>query len=345
MGFRMFLANDMSSVNAKVPGLSLKVPGLTKWVSHLVFKQLVGWNPDNNFSPDRIPVIAAHQPGGTSVMVMANWAQSVRTGGFYKYDYGSKGNMEVYGTKTPPAYNLKNLESARVAIFYGGADKLTTKTDVEELIHDIGCDPVYVQYEPTYPHLDFVWGDDAHLKIYGNIVDLAKRYYNYQEEKQKTNKDPVKRKKSHAKRKDLKITAWNPQVKVYAPSKLVPELTRQSSAEFFRGMVKGVMAQQAFYQPILEKQRMEERQKKKKVEKTTSATAQASGPSEELTAEGKRIQELEQMVEQLEKMLEDAKKENKALSKDNKNLRKLNSGLKKGVEDTLKHLSDLVADK
>jgi len=34
---------------------------------------MCGWNPDNNFSLDRLPVIAAHQPGGTSVMVMAHW--------------------------------------------------------------------------------------------------------------------------------------------------------------------------------------------------------------------------------------------------------------------------------
>jgi hypothetical protein len=88
-----------------------------------------------------MPVIAAHQPGGTSVKVMAHWydylrrapptrvstcghqldrsvvryrAQSIRNGTFSHFDYGAKENLEVYGQKVPPPYDLSSIHDARV---------------------------------------------------------------------------------------------------------------------------------------------------------------------------------------------------------------------------------------
>jgi hypothetical protein len=92
-------------------------------------------------------------------------AQSIRNGTFAKFDYGKK-NAEVYGQDQPPLYDLGSIHGARIAVFYGGEDKLTCKEDVERLIAELPKESVaYVQYEEEYGHLDFVWGDDAHIRF------------------------------------------------------------------------------------------------------------------------------------------------------------------------------------
>lgn len=54
----------------------------------------------------------------------------------------------------------------QIALFYGGEDKLTCKEDVERLISELPKESVvYVQYEEEYGHLDFVWGDDSHIRF------------------------------------------------------------------------------------------------------------------------------------------------------------------------------------
>ncbi len=132
-------------LNNITPGLLLYSAQGTRLVTRLIFDNMCGWNPDNNFSLDRMPVIAAHQPGGTSVMVMAHWcaphycrafacgsdvcgrlyvcgrvchtrAQSIRNGTFSHFDYGAKKNLEVYGQEQPPPYDLGSIHPARVLL-------------------------------------------------------------------------------------------------------------------------------------------------------------------------------------------------------------------------------------
>jgi hypothetical protein len=53
-----------------------------------------------------------------------------------------------------------------LGVFYGGEDKLTCKEDVERLLSELPEETVvYAQFEEEYGHLDFVWGDDAHIRF------------------------------------------------------------------------------------------------------------------------------------------------------------------------------------
>ena len=45
------------------------------------------------------------------------------SGGFLWYDYGSEQNLELYGSETPPAYDLSKI-TAPVAAYYGKNDHL-----------------------------------------------------------------------------------------------------------------------------------------------------------------------------------------------------------------------------
>lgn len=59
----------------------------------------------------------------------------------------------------------------------GGADLLSDSRDIDALISALPAEHVAeVLIEPSYEHLDFVWGMDAHVLIYPSIKRLLQKY-------------------------------------------------------------------------------------------------------------------------------------------------------------------------
>eukprot|EP00696_Hemimastix_kukwesjijk_P006012 gnl/Hemi2/17629_TR5817_c0_g1_i1.p1 gnl/Hemi2/17629_TR5817_c0_g1~~gnl/Hemi2/17629_TR5817_c0_g1_i1.p1 ORF type:complete len:411 (-),score=146.70 gnl/Hemi2/17629_TR5817_c0_g1_i1:160-1392(-) len=111
-----------------------------------------------------LPVLVAHAPAGTSVQNMLHWVQGVKYGGFKMYDFGADDNKKHYNQTTPPDYNLAKV-SIPLFLVTGTQDALGDPTDEAWLMQRLP--PGFVVHnEPTYEHLDFVWGTDAHIKIY-----------------------------------------------------------------------------------------------------------------------------------------------------------------------------------
>jgi hypothetical protein len=54
------------------------------------------------FNDSRMPVMAGHEPGGTSVQNTQHWTQMVKHGQFQMFDYGLFGNRQHYGHDHPP---------------------------------------------------------------------------------------------------------------------------------------------------------------------------------------------------------------------------------------------------
>jgi hypothetical protein len=55
----------------------------------------------------------------------------------------------------------------------GGQDELADPVDVKWLLQDLRKNTkleISHLYEPSYAHLDFVWGVNAHTKIYPEVV-------------------------------------------------------------------------------------------------------------------------------------------------------------------------------
>lgn len=77
---------------------------------------------------DRYDVIFGHEPSGTSVMNMHHWKQSLDSGQFKAFDYGSAAeNNKHYGQATPPVWDpstlLAHSEKIRVPMrWFGGSD-------------------------------------------------------------------------------------------------------------------------------------------------------------------------------------------------------------------------------
>jgi lysosomal acid lipase/cholesteryl ester hydrolase len=68
-------------------------------------------------------MIMGHFPAGTSTKTVLHYVQLVKSGNFQKYDYGKTKNLEIYGEKEPPHYNLTAI-TAPVALYWGENDAL-----------------------------------------------------------------------------------------------------------------------------------------------------------------------------------------------------------------------------
>jgi gastric triacylglycerol lipase len=95
-------------------------------------------------------------------------------------------NQRVYGTADPPEYDLRALAQqgsrafvggvggAGVVLFTGGRDRLADPEDASELAAVLGRGDAAllraVHHEPSFEHLDFVWGVKALPRVYDLVA-------------------------------------------------------------------------------------------------------------------------------------------------------------------------------
>jgi len=150
-------------------------PKWSNMIASISFDLITGWS--DKIDPAQFPMLLAHQVGGTSANVMSQWSQGIRSGEWQKYDYGSKKNLQKYGSKKPPVYNLQEMDdSVPIAVLYGGKDKLTTSTNVEKMMKDLPAELVLVHFEERYGHVDFLWGRDTGKRVNTIILNLVQEY-------------------------------------------------------------------------------------------------------------------------------------------------------------------------
>lgn len=160
-----------------------------------IITAICGFN-ENNINMTRLPLYVEYAPSGTSVKNMAHWAQLVRGKGgphgptFARYDYGQdcfstasglprNCNQRMYGTSTPPLFNVSSITGVPIAIFSGAQDRLADIIDVKDLVDalNVGGSLVHFQMEMSFEHIDFTWGLSSATKIYPVILKLLAEYH------------------------------------------------------------------------------------------------------------------------------------------------------------------------
>jgi gastric triacylglycerol lipase len=109
----------------------------------------------------RLDVIMNH-PSGTSLKNYLHWNQMMQltAAALPKYDYGSDINLRIYGTITPPQYDLTKI-TAKLALFAGAADRFNNPTDFAWLLSKLPTESVvYSKVYPNFGHGGFTFGDD-----------------------------------------------------------------------------------------------------------------------------------------------------------------------------------------
>ena len=88
-----------------------------------------------------------------------------------------RGALSTYaadGSDDSKVYEISDI-STKVAVFAGGADALIDPHFIEEELTKNG-NHISTYIEPSYEHLDLLWADDAHSKIFPKIIQLLKKH-------------------------------------------------------------------------------------------------------------------------------------------------------------------------
>ncbi|KAJ6222630.1 hypothetical protein RDWZM_001175 [Blomia tropicalis] len=77
--------------------------------------------------------IFGHFPDGTSNRVIAHMGQRVSQNTFSFFDFGPKNNLQTYGMRTPPIYNLSRINNRYMIFVSGINDFLADPKDIEHI--------------------------------------------------------------------------------------------------------------------------------------------------------------------------------------------------------------------
>ncbi|KAK4886631.1 hypothetical protein RN001_002902 [Aquatica leii] len=123
-----------------------------------------------------IPTIMGHTPAGAATKQLLHYAQLHNSGQFRKWDYGFFGNIDHYGTFTPPSYNL-NKVTAPVYLHYSKNDWLSSISDVTTLSRKLNnVVGKFTVPDHKFNHVDYLYGIDAYKLLYARIISLMKRH-------------------------------------------------------------------------------------------------------------------------------------------------------------------------
>ncbi|XP_015280109.1 PREDICTED: lysosomal acid lipase/cholesteryl ester hydrolase-like [Gekko japonicus] len=131
-----------------------------------------GFN-EKNLNRSQADIYLGIYPDFTSVKTVSHWGQIARSKEFKYFNYGSK-NKAIYNTTSPPFYTIEDM-TVPTAVWSGGKDICINKTDTELLLHQI---PHLVSYKniPDWQHFDHIWGLDAPVRLYPDILALFQKY-------------------------------------------------------------------------------------------------------------------------------------------------------------------------
>lgn len=84
--------------------------------------------------------------------------------------------MKVYGSMSPPKYNLKKV-TCPVALHYSHNDWLSAEVDVLKLYKELE-NPIgrFLVPDRQFNHLDYMWGLDVDTLVYNAVFSLMTRY-------------------------------------------------------------------------------------------------------------------------------------------------------------------------
>lgn len=127
---------------------------------------------EGQFDKERLNVFLAHLGTGTSWKTILHFAQGINSGRFQQYDYGFNNNMKVYGTPSPPEYDLSKI-ILPITIFWSKNDLLSSEKDVQKLYDSLPKEntELYLVPYPDFNHVDYVLARDAPKLVNEKVLE------------------------------------------------------------------------------------------------------------------------------------------------------------------------------
>lgn len=136
---------------------------------------ICGFNKDQ-MNATMLPIIMGHTPAGSSTNQLLHFAQEINSGKFRQWDYGMLGNLDHYGSISPPNYKLAKV-TAPVYLHWSNNDWLSHKTDVVKLYEQLGnVQGKFEISDKKFNHIDYLFAIDAKALIYDKVTSLMASY-------------------------------------------------------------------------------------------------------------------------------------------------------------------------
>ena len=90
-----------------------------------------------NYNATRIDVYLSHIPAGSSCWDFIHFSQRMINENFTYIDLGDEMNLERYGSKSPPIYNLQSITNQHIAIIQSTGDNKANPKDVQKLLDQL----------------------------------------------------------------------------------------------------------------------------------------------------------------------------------------------------------------
>ncbi|CDW75411.1 lysosomal acid lipase cholesteryl ester hydrolase-like [Stylonychia lemnae] len=140
---------------------------------------LVGFDKVYHINLGTLPMMARNDVGGTSTKDLMHWIQNFRSGNFAQYDYGADQNMQIYGQKTPPNYDLASLKTTlahvQILLVAGSDDALVASGDLKILQAALPDNTKTVAVD-DYNHLDYMWSADVNSKVNSQVFQFLNSF-------------------------------------------------------------------------------------------------------------------------------------------------------------------------
>merc|ERR1712100_816583 len=115
-----------------------------------------------------------YDPGCSSFHLVMHWARRIRKDTLNEFDWGKAKNKQHYnGSSTAPLYDLSKFQGTQLALFDGDKDLFITSKDMDSLVSEVPKEN-WIKHTTmhNYAHMDFVWGKDAHVRLYPDIINI-----------------------------------------------------------------------------------------------------------------------------------------------------------------------------
>jgi len=142
-----------------------------------ILNLFLGRTNEEHIDINRVPVIASHELGGTSLQNMKHWDQGLDSDKFRKMDFGEKENIKRYGQPTAPEYNITNLKFVQFpsAIYAFENDTLITPEAVKRLSDLLPEGSTKIELVKDANHVSGYWGEITAKGIFPFIELLFQR--------------------------------------------------------------------------------------------------------------------------------------------------------------------------
>ena len=142
------------------------------WICQHVISSIVQNNPTDHIEWSALHNLFYYQPGGTSTKNLIHWLQNLGTDTIRHYDYGEELNLKYYNQTAPLEYDFSKLKDLTIDIFVTktDGDPYCLKEDLELMTQTFTKAKLHVREVNNYNHLDYLWGKNAHIDIYHNIL-------------------------------------------------------------------------------------------------------------------------------------------------------------------------------